>query len=169
MGLKKNRKQLFTAVAFLFVLSLGAKVEIPLATINITLQTLILLVAYSFLTLPFRLGLVISYIVLGGLGLPVFNDGLGFSYVFSTPIGFFLGFVAVAFLPIKQGSLLQIINYFLIAHLIILVLGITGLFLYGIEPYKVVEIITPLIIGALVKSGLGGLFVAGMNKLNFNR
>ena len=160
-NLKKDHystwKQLFIAVAFLFLLVAGAKVDLNFGgLVSFTLQTLILGVAYFFLPSKWKLALILTYLILGILGLPVFNGGAGWTYFSSWPLGFFVGFVLAAFVPKPIfPNFFNALNFFLQIHVIILAIGILGVGIYASSVSKAMETGLELLPGAIIKSIIG--------------
>ncbi len=147
-------KQLFLAVAFLFLLIAGAKLDIDLGgLVSFTLQTLFLGLAYYFLPRNWKLAMILSYLLLGILGLPVFNGGAGWSYFSSWPLGFFIGFVAAAAVtkPVSP-DFYSSLSFFIQIHVIILVLGSFGVGIFAGAFNKGLETCLELLPGAVLKS-----------------
>lgn len=152
--------------AFLVLIILGAKIDLDFGEkVSFTLQTLFLSLGYYFLPLRFRLGLIATYLLLGALGLSVFNGGEGIDYVLSHPLGFFLGFVVSSFIPApKEFSLQSVFLYFIVLHIIILSLGTLWL-VYYLGLSKAVDIATSLSLGMVIKSAVGAGVVLAVSKL----
>lgn len=94
-----SRTRILTTAGVLAALTaVGARLCIPLPMLQVTLQTLFVLLAG--LLLPWRAaGLsMLCYVLLGLLGLPVFAGGGGIGYVLQPGFGFVLGFVPGAML-----------------------------------------------------------------------
>lgn len=79
------------------ILTLSAKISVPVQPIPVTLQTLA--VALIAATLGWRLAVatVALYLVEGLAGLPVFASGGGIGYVFRPSFGFIVGYLPMAF------------------------------------------------------------------------
>ena len=77
--------------------AVGAFIKIPLPYIPFTLQTFF--VFYSGILLGAKLGMLsqIIYILIGLVGIPVFSNGGGPSYVFQPSFGFLIGFIISTF------------------------------------------------------------------------
>jgi biotin transporter BioY len=151
--------QLLLAIAFLFLLILSAKLSIDLGIVNFTFQTLMLGLAYYFLERKWRLAIIAIYLGLGIVGLKVFSGGVGWSYFTSQPLGFFIGFVVVAFLPRSSPKFLNILLYFIQLHLIIVVLGLFNIVLIYAPYYDTLMLGLKLLPGLIIKSLLGSLLV----------
>ncbi len=116
--------------------------------------------------------ITIAYLVLGGLGVPVFADGAsGTAHLYGKTAGYLYGFVltaiAVGFLTEKgwtQNNPLQSVVVMMMGHLIILVpgtlwlaqsLGIQAAYQHGMAPF---------LVGALAKSVLASATVWFMKR-----
>ncbi len=96
--MKKNLRELIFSGIFAALLSVSAFLRIPLGTVPVTMQTL--LVMLSGILLGKKVGAMACgiYLLLGLLGLPVFAQGGGFGYLLKPTFGYLLGFVLAAFL-----------------------------------------------------------------------
>ena len=83
---------LFTAL-----IAVGAFIKIPIPVVPFTLQYLFTMLAG--LLLGSRLGTVsvLSYMLLGLAGLPIFSEGGGLWYVFKPSFGYIIGFAVGTF------------------------------------------------------------------------
>lgn len=82
---------LFTAL-----ISIGAYIRIPTPVVPFTLQLLFTTLAGLVMGARKGAGAVLVYVALGLLGVPVFTDGGGFSYVFQPTFGYLVGFAGGA-------------------------------------------------------------------------
>ena len=148
-----SKKHWLLTGAFLLLTILGSKIDLDFGgLVSFTLQTLFLGLAYYYLPLPNRLTLVVVYLLLGIVGVPVFNGGHGLSYVLSYPLGFFIGFVASSFVPVnKSERFSQGLLYFMVLHVVILSLGVLWLLHYD-SLSVAAENAKSLSIGMVVKS-----------------
>jgi biotin transporter BioY len=162
-------KHSLIAGAFLLIVILGAKIDLDLGgLVSFTLQTLFLGLAYYYLPIRWRFILIVVYLGLGIVGLAVFNGGVGWAYFSSWPMGFFVGFVAMAFVSRPMGNrFLPVLGYFVQIHLVIVLLGVmwlayfTGSFSKGLE--TLAELVPGIVIKSLVGAGVVGL-VKGFKK-----
>jgi biotin transport system substrate-specific component len=99
MGAARRSQALLIAAAVI-ILTISAKVQIPLWPVPMTMQTYaVLVIGMAF---GFRLGLsaVGTYVALGALGLPVFAgspaQGAGLPYMLGPTGGYLLGFLVAA-------------------------------------------------------------------------
>ena len=96
-----SRDITFTALfAALIVVGAFMKVDIPLPlyTMHFTLQWFFVLMAGFLLGAKLGAFSVITYILIGLAGVPVFAAGGGISYVLRPGFGFLLGFIVAAYL-----------------------------------------------------------------------
>lgn len=93
----KKTQNLILCSLFVALIIVGAFIKIPIPVVPFTLQFLFTMMAG--LLLGGRLGAlsVCIYIVLGLLGLPVFAEGGGLSYLFKPSFGYIIGFAAGAY------------------------------------------------------------------------
>lgn len=88
-----NLIAIFTALT-----AIGAFIKIPLPHIPITLQTIFVLMAGIFLGKKMGAISQLLYVLLGLIGLPIFTQGGGPSYILKPSFGYLLGFIAAAYL-----------------------------------------------------------------------
>jgi biotin transport system substrate-specific component len=89
-----NTKDLISVSMFTALMIAGAFIKIPFPLVPVTFQAFFS--ALSAIMLGPRLGAVSQaiYLLLGIVGLPVFAQGGGFTYVFKPGFGFIIGFIA---------------------------------------------------------------------------
>jgi biotin transport system substrate-specific component len=95
--MKLSVKDMMITALFTALMVAGAFIRIPFPLLPITLQAFIS--ALAGLIIGPKLGALSMtlYTVLGLIGLPVFTNGGGITYIFSPSFGFVLGFIAGAF------------------------------------------------------------------------
>ena len=103
---KLNTKSLILCSLFAALISVGAFIKIPVPMVPFTLQ--VLFSTLAGLLLGPRLGVVSVgiYILLGLVGLPIFTNGGGPSYIFQPTFGYLIGFIFGAYIIGKMGVLL---------------------------------------------------------------
>lgn len=157
------------------LLTLSAKVTVPMWPVQMSLQTLAVLLVGS--TLGFRLGTVtvLAYLAEGAAGLPVFQgtpaQGLGLAYMVGPTGGYLAGFVVMAALagwaadrgwrrsPLRMGAVM------LIGEVIMLALGAAWLgVLLGAERAIALGV-GPFLLGDLVKLGLAVWILWGVSEV----
>lgn len=88
-------------VSFVLMTALGAYVRIPIpfSPVPITLQTFFVILCGALLGKRLGLFTQLSYVLLGGLGMPIFQGyGAGMLHILGPTGGYLAGFVAAAFL-----------------------------------------------------------------------
>ena len=83
---------LFTAL-----IAVGAFIKIPIPVVPFTLQYLFTMLAGLLLGSRFGTLSVLSYMLLGLVGLPIFSEGGGLWYVFKPSFGYIIGFAVGTF------------------------------------------------------------------------
>ena len=137
--------------------------------IPITLQSLVVIVmAAVFGALPGVLGVGI-YLLVGGLGLPVFAGyNSGWQSFVSPSGGFLIGFLFTAWLAgwgyqqLSARSAIWLLPMFIGCQLILLMQGAVGLSVAGISPQQIGSIMLSLLPGLLVKAALAVLLTLGL-------
>ena len=139
-------RQLLFAAMFAALMVVSAYIKIPIPTLPITLQVMIVFMSGLILTPRYALASQLVYVALGLVGLPVFSNGGGIGYVFQPSFGFIIGFVVCAFLvsllvrknmvalirketsKSKSTYILKIVGFTLVAILALYVCGITYMY-----------------------------------------
>ncbi len=168
-------KQPFLLIFALIFLSVAAQVDIAVPINNneipISGQSFAVLVIGYLLGKKWGTLCMILYILIGGLGLPIFADGAsGFATLASGSGGYLYGFIFAAFVVgmlNEKGwnkNLLQCVAVMTIGTIVILFFGLLQLtFMYGFE--KALEYgLYPFIPGAIFKILLGGVVVFMVQK-----
>lgn len=112
---------------FIALFTVGAYIRIPILGIPFTLQLFFVLLAGQMLKWHTAVFSVVSYIVLGLIGLPVFAGGGGVGYVLTPSFGYLLGFIVCAvFISItgKSGSVFKLTFKNLIGVFLVYICGI---------------------------------------------
>ena len=156
------------------LLTLSAKVSLPLPFVPMTLQTLVVLMigaAYGW-----RLGsaTVLAYLAEGAVGFPVFAGPVGgLAPLVGPTAGYLAGFVAAAFVTgwlSERGWDRSVPRLFLamgLGHIVILAAGFGWLVFgmkLGVEKAWLVGIV-PFIAASLVKNTLGAALVPAIRRL----
>ena len=156
------------------LLTLSAKVNLPLPYVPMTLQTLVVLVigaAYGW-----RLGTatVIAYLAEGAIGIPVFAGPVGgLAPLMGPTAGYLIGFVAAAFATgwlSERGwdrSVPLLFVAMAIGHIIILAAGFAWLAFgmnLGVEKAWAVGIV-PFVAASLIKNALGAALVPAVRRM----
>ena len=87
------------------LLTLSAKVQVPFYPVPMTLQTMALMFIGCFFSRSAAWASLVSYVLLGVLGLPVFAQGGGVAYLSGPTGGYILGFLPAMLLFVRvRGS-----------------------------------------------------------------
>jgi biotin transport system substrate-specific component len=168
-GAARLATQLFLAIAGTLLLTLSAKTKVMLGPVDISMQTLaVLLIAAAF---GMRLGVatVLLYMAEGAMGFPVFQStpekGIGIAYMLGSTGGYLLGFVAMAAIvgwaadrgwDRHPGKLFSAM---LVAEVVMMAMGFAWLALL-IGPEKSWQFgVVPFIVGDLIKVALAASLV----------
>jgi len=157
----KRANAVIGVLFFILATALGAYVRIPVpaSPVPITLQTFFVLLAGA--VLGRRLGIMsqIGYILLGAIGLPVFQGaGFGASCLLGPTGGYIIGFVFAAYAVgciTRSGKpgMVRLIAAFSSGSMIIYAFGAAWLvYLYKLQPANAVSIgVLPFIAGDVTK------------------
>lgn len=165
-------------VAGTILLTVSAKVNLPLPYVPMTLQTLVVLLIGAAYGPKLGVATVVAYLVEGAAGLPVFAGPVGgLAYMTGPTGGFLAGFVAAALALGWLGergwdrSVVRLFAAMMLGHAIILASG-WGWLAFGIHlgASKAWLVgVVPFIAGAIVKSMLGAVLMPAIRKLANNR
>jgi biotin transport system substrate-specific component len=160
-------------VAGTVLLTLSAKIKLPLPYVPMTLQTLVVLLigaAYGW-----RLGVatVIAYLGEGAAGLPVFAGPVGgLAPLVGPTAGYLFGFVAAAFITgwlSERGWDRSVPRLFVamgMGHIVILAAGFTWLAFgtkLGVEKAWLVGVM-PFIAASVIKNALGAVLIPAIRR-----
>lgn len=99
---KEKAYDLFLIFSFTLITAIGAQITIPVKPVPFTLQTMMVVISGAFLGAKKGAYSQILYLLLGGLGLPVFaqipDSTIGFARLFGPTGGYLLAFPVGAFL-----------------------------------------------------------------------
>ena len=168
-GAARLGAQIVLAVLGTLVLTLSAKTKVVLGPVDMSLQTLVvLLIAASF---GFRLGVatLLLYLAEGAMGFPVFQStpekGVGIAYMLGTTGGYLAGFVVMAAIvgwAADRGfdrNPIKLFGVMLAANAIMLTMGFAWLAtLIGAEKAWAFGVV-PFIVGDLIKVALAAALV----------
>jgi biotin transport system substrate-specific component len=156
------------------LLTLSAKVYLPLPYVPMTLQTLAVLVIGAAYGARLGAATVVAYLVEGAIGLPVFAGPVGgLAPLFGSTAGYLFGFVAAAFVTgwlSERGwdrSVPRLFVAMAFGHLLILAAGFGWLAFgmkLGVEKAWLVGVV-PFIAGSLVKNALGAALLPAIRRI----
>ena len=110
------------------LISVGAKIQIPIFSVPFTLQMPAMLLCIFILPAFLSTVTIGVYIFAGLLGLPVFASGGGFSYVLNPSFGYLVGFLLASLLISLLKGKKQYKNQFVYGFLVIIVVHIFAVF-----------------------------------------
>ncbi|MGE5628952.1 MAG: biotin transporter BioY [Solirubrobacterales bacterium] len=121
---------LFTALT-----AVGAFIKFPIGTVSISLQ--FVFTALAAILLGARLGALsqIIYVFLGLIGIPIFTEGGGLSYIFKPSFGYLIGFILGAYIiglivsKYKNPDPIKIFLACIIGAIVIYAVGVPYLYL----------------------------------------
>ncbi len=128
-------KTIAFAALFAALTSVGAFIKIPIPYIPFTLQILFVYMAGALLGPKMGFISQLSYVLIGLVGVPVFTEGGGPSYIFKPTFGYLIGFVLGAFVNgwlIQKFHLAKIYSIFFANIATLLIVYFFGcIWLYG--------------------------------------
>ncbi|ESY85082.1 biotin biosynthesis protein BioY [Mesorhizobium sp. LNHC220B00] len=168
-GAARLATQFLLAIAGTLLLTLSAKTKVMLGPVDISMQTLaVLLIAAAF---GMRLGVatLLLYMAEGAMGFPVFQGtpekGIGIAYMLGSTGGYLAGFVVMAAIvgwAADRGwdrHPIKLFNAMLVAEVVMMVMGFAWLALL-IGPEKSWQFgVVPFIVGDLIKVALAASLV----------
>lgn len=161
-------KKLFNFIIMALMLALlivCSKITIPYI-VPFTLQTLAICIISMVLKAKKAFIVVLTYIVLGLIGLPVFASGGGFHYIYSPTFGFIIGFLFytlfVGAMTHNKKSIFSLILINFIGEIIVYIFGAGYMYLvyninnnYHTIGFVLSVAVTPFIVFDLLKIILG--------------
>jgi biotin transport system substrate-specific component len=108
---KIKTKEMILVALFAALTAIGAFIKIPIPPVPITLQ--FLFCAFAGVLLGSRLGLYsqLLYVFIGLIGIPIFTNGGGLSYIFQPTFGYLLGFILCAYIIGKLTEKIETITF----------------------------------------------------------
>jgi biotin transport system substrate-specific component len=155
------------------LLTVSAKINLPLSYVPMTLQTLVVLVIGAAYGARLGAATVMVYLAEGAIGLPVFAGPIGgLAPLMGPTAGYLFGFVAAAFATgwlSERGwdrSVLRLFVAMGLGHIIILGCGFAWLAFgmkLGVEKAWLVGI-APFVAASVIKNALGALAVPAIRR-----
>ncbi|MEN8076377.1 biotin transporter BioY [Clostridioides difficile] len=148
---KLSTKSLILCSLFAALIAVGAFIKIPIPVVPFTLQ--VLFTTLAGLLLGPRLGAISVgiYLLIGLIGIPVFTQGGGPSYIFQPTFGYLIGFLIGAYLTgyiahkDKNPSLKRLVTASLIGLSIVYIFGMV--YYYFIANYY---LNSPITVGGVI-------------------
>lgn len=171
--------QIFLAVAGTLLLTLSAKTKVVLGPVDISLQTLAVLLIAAAFGLRLALATLLLYMAQGLAGFPVFQStpekGVGLAYMLGSTGGYLAGFVVMAAIvgwAADRGwdrNPLKLAGAMLAAEIVMMAMGFAWLAVL-IGPEKSWQFgVVPFVAGDLVKVALAAALVPAIWSLGFLR
>lgn len=126
----RSTRDLILVAIFAALTAIGAFIKIPIPYVPFTLQYLFC--ALAGVILGSRLGALsqIVYVSIGLLGVPVFTEGGGFSYIFKPTFGYLIGFIIAAYVIGKIRESVKELTF--IKAIFMLLSGLFFIYLFGV-------------------------------------
>lgn len=171
--------QIFLAVAGTLLLTLSAKTKVVLGPVDISLQTLAVLLISAAFGLRLALATLLLYMAQGLAGFPVFQStpekGVGLAYMLGSTGGYLAGFVVMAAIvgwAADRGwdrNPLKLAGAMLAAEIVMMAMGFAWLAVL-IGPEKSWQFgVVPFVAGDLIKVALAAALVPAIWSLGFLR
>ncbi|MBX3581228.1 MAG: biotin transporter BioY [Rhizobiaceae bacterium] len=168
-GVARLATQFVLVVAGTLLLTLSAKTKVVLGPVDMSLQTLVVLLIAATFGLRLGVATLLLYLAQGAMGYPVFQStpekGIGIAYMLGTTGGYLLGFVAMAAIvgwAADRGlgrNPLKLFGMMLVADAAMLVMGFAWLavligaqsaWTFGVLPFIVPDLIKVALAASLV-------------------
>lgn len=133
----EKTKNLILCALFVALIVIGAFIKIPIPVVPFTLQFLFTMLSGLLLGGKSGATAVCIYIIMGLLGLPVFSEGGGLSYVLKPSFGYIIGFAVASYVT---GTIANKVSHPTYKRL--LVANFTGLgivYLFGMLYYYLIS------------------------------
>lgn len=134
--MKYNAKTIVLCGLFSALAGIGAFIKFPIPYVPISLQSFFTTLAGLLLGSYLGAASVAVYIIIGLIGIPVFTQGGGLSYVFQPTFGYLLGFALGAFVTGKFVENKEV-SYF--RSLIACIIGMLAIYAIGVPYFYVIS------------------------------
>ena len=178
LSIDDNTANIFTIILGSFLIAVLAQISIPLpfTPIPITGQTIGVVLVGGLLGARRGAMAVLTYLMEGAIGLPVFAQMKAGTHVLVGPTaGYLWGFIFAAFLIgylAENGFTKKLVSSFLsclVATTLIIVLGTLYLYVYSVG-FKEALIMGfyPFLVGDVVKSAICAGLITGIRKISYS-
>lgn len=168
-GAARLATQAFLVIGGTLLLTVSAKTKVFLGPVDISLQTLAVLLIASAFGMRLALATLALYLAQGAMGLPVFQSspekGVGLAYMLGTTGGYLAGFVAMAAIAgwaADRGfdrNPFKLFGAFMVAEVVMMAMGFAWLaVLIGADKAWQFGVV-PFIVGDLIKVALAASLV----------
>ena len=168
-GAGRAARQILLALAGTLLLTVSAKVQLPMWPVPMTMQTFAVLVIGMAFGARLGAATVVLYLLQGAVGLPVFASGGGIAYFSGPTAGYLIGFAVAAF---AVGALaergwdrgpVRTLGAMLVGTLIIFALGVGWLAILLGDPTKALNAgLLPFLPGEALKIALAALVLPAL-------
>lgn len=153
--MKFKTKDIILIGLFSALTAIGAFIRFPVGPVPLSLQ--LLFVILSGILLGSKAGAIsqIIYVLTGLIGLPVFTEGGGFTYIYKPSFGYLLGFILCAYITGSITENLKARNGYLFVFLVSFI-GLISAYAVGVPYlYMVLKYINhiPVSAAGIIKSG----------------
>ncbi|WEX07800.1 biotin transporter BioY [Chelativorans sp. AA-79] len=175
-GAARLLTQGFLVLAGTLVLTLSAKTKVMLGPVDLSLQTLAILLIAACLGTRLAVATLLLYLAEGAMGFPVFQStpekGIGLAYMAGPTGGYLIGFVvmaAIAGYAADRGwdrNIVKLFGAMLVAEVAMMALGFGWLtvligtekaWTFGVLPFIVPDLIKVALAACLVPAGWAAL------------
>lgn len=182
-GMSRVLAQGLIAVAGTLVLTLSAKTKVMLGPVDMSLQTMAVLLISACFGTRLALATMLLYLAEGAMGLPVFQStpekGIGLAYMMGPTGGYLLGFVAAAGIvgyAADRGwdrNVLKLFGAMAVASAVTLFLGFAWLagligaanaWNFGVLPFILPDIVKAALAACLLPAGWSVLGMLGVGR-----
>ena len=151
-----NVRDLIISALMTSLICVGAFIKIPLFVVPVTMQFFFVNFSIVYQSRKYAALTILTYIILGLIGLPVFSGGGGPSYIFMPTFGYIIGFFLASVVSgtvkrylgesLKSNLLLSLINIFIIYFCGVFYFYFLSNFYLGNQ----IEILRLLVVGCLI-------------------
>lgn len=164
----KTREMILISM-FAALTAIGAFIKIPIPVVPFTLQYLFCAYSGVFLGAKYGLYSQLLYVCIGLIGIPIFANGGGVSYIFQPTFGYLLGFIVCAYVigklteKLKDITFTKILKPVLFGLFLVYLIGVSYLYMIvnvylgkamsvkaaiaaGFTPYIIPDLILSIII-----------------------
>lgn len=168
-GVSRLAAQALLAIGGTLLLTVSAKTKVFLGPVDISLQTLAVLLIASAFGMRLAVATLLLYMAEGAMGLPVFQSspekGVGLAYMLGTTGGYLAGFVAMAAIAgwaADRGfdrNPFKLFGAFMVAEVVMMAMGFAWLAVligadkawqFGVAPFVVGDLIKVALAASLV-------------------
>jgi len=160
------------------LLTLSAKITVPVWPVPVTLQSFAVAALAALLGARLAVATVLAYLIEGALGMPVFATGGGVGHLIGPTGGFLLGFMVMAFIighatdRGASGRPIVLLGVMIAGDAVLFVLGFSWLLAFGADAAWLdhsnlvvsafARAVQPFIVWDLLKMALAALTVTGL-------